>query len=300
MSKAKYYVLLILVCVIWGATPACGRMLALKLSPLLLTGARFFCMAVILFAFILAFGKKSDLKPTRHDLWIMIAMGALGVFLHNGLLMTGLRFTTASNTAMIESIGPTITCVLAFLVIGERLSALGWVGIAISCMGALSIVTHGSLDTLLNLSFNKGDLIIVACEAMWSAYTVVSWFLRGGCSTLAVTAWSGMAGALMCFVGGGLTGQLHMAEMNLADCAAFFYLVVFSGIIAFVGWNYAALRVGVSKAGTFVYIIPFAGALAGWLILDEQLFVSQFVGGAVVVSGMIVTTRTKLGLKKSA
>lgn len=297
MSKSKYYLALVIVCIIWGATPACGKMLAMKVSPVFLTAMRFLLMSFVLFAFVIVSGKIKELRPSKRDFLIMALMGMFGVFLHNTMLMTGVRYTTASNTAMIESIGPTVTCVLAFLVVGERLSLKGWLGIFISCLGALSIVSHGSLDVLLGLNFNKGDLIIVVCEAMWSCYTVTGWFLSKGASVAAATAWSSFWGAMMCFAYGFLLDENHITELNAIDYLAFCYLVLFSGVIAFLGWNWAAVRVGVSKAGTFVYIVPFAGAITGFLLLGEQLFVSQFVGGAIVVLGMIITTRSKLALK---
>ena len=299
MSKSKYYLALVIVCIIWGATPACGRMLSLKVSPVFLTAMRFFFMSLVLFAFVIASGRAKDLKPCKRDFLIMGLMGMFGVFLHNSLLMTGLQYTTASNTAMIESIGPTVTCVLAFFIVGERLSLRGWLGILISCLGALSIVSHGSFDVLLGLNFNKGDLIIVVCEAMWSCYTVTSWFLSKNASVAATTAWSSFIGAMMCFAYGFALNETQVGNLNMTDYFAFAYLVMFSGVIAFLGWNWAAVRVGVSKAGTFVYVVPFAGAITGYLLLGEELFVSQFVGGAVVILGMIITTRSKLALKTS-
>lgn len=299
MSKTKYYAVLILVCVIWGATPACGKMLAMKLSPVLLTGMRFLCMSLVLFLFVALTGKVRELKPSKHDFLIMALMGLFGVFLHNSLLMTGVRYTTASNTALIESIGPTVTCVLAFFIVGERLSVKGWLGIFISCLGALSIVSHGSLDIFLNLNFNRGDLIIVVCEAMWSCYTVVGWFLSKKSSVATATAWSSLTGAIMCLALCVCSGDLEVQPLTAHDYAAFIYLVMASGVIAFLGWNWAAVRVGVSKAGTFVYVVPFAGAITGFLLLGEQLYISQFVGGAVVILGMVVTTRSKLALKRN-
>ncbi len=298
MSKAKYYAVLVLTCVIWGATPACGKVLAMKVSPVFLTGMRFMCMALVLFALIVLMGKSRELKPARRDFFIMALMGMFGVFLHNSLLMTGVRYTTASNTAMIESIGPTVTCVLAFLIVGERLSLKGWFGIILSCLGALSIVSHGSLQIFLNMSFNRGDLIIVLCEAMWSCYTVTGWFLSARSSALTATAWSSLTGALMCFGLCFASGEYEVQDLVLIDYFAFAYLVLASGVIAFLGWNWAAVRVGVSKAGTFVYVVPFAGAVTGFLLLGEQLYISQFAGGLVVILGMIITSRSKLDMKK--
>ena len=49
MSQAKYYLLLLLVCLIWGATPASGKFTVEAFSPLMITGSRFACIALVLF-----------------------------------------------------------------------------------------------------------------------------------------------------------------------------------------------------------------------------------------------------------
>ena len=131
-------------------------------------------------------------------------------------------------------------------------------------------------------------------ESMWSCYTVAGWFLSKKASVAAATAWSSLTGAIMCLGLGICEKEWINATLDSYDIAAFVYLVLCSGVIAFLGWNWAAVRVGVSKAGTFVYIVPFAGAITGFLLLHEELFISQFIGGAVVVLGMVITTRSKL------
>jgi drug/metabolite transporter (DMT)-like permease len=295
VDKAKYYAMLVLACLLWGGTPASGRVLAAKLSPLLLTGIRFFCMASLIFVFLILSGQFKQWIPKGRTLFVLFLMGATGVFLHNGLLMLGLHYTTASNTALIESVGPAVTSVLAFLIIGERLSPLGWAGIFIACQGAVCIVTRGDPAALLRMDVNAGDLIVLVAESMWSVYTVISWYLPARYNAAAATAWSGMMGMALCFAGGALAGELHYEPMDTGDCLTFAFMVLGPGLIAFIGWNWAVLRVGASKAGSFCYIVPIAGALVGVLLLDETLLISQILGGAIIIFGMILTARAKLG-----
>ena len=297
MAQAKYYVMLLLVTLIWGATPANGKLVVDALSPLLITGLRFLCIAVILFAWLFITGQKKAFHPDKRTMLILMVMGFLGVLVHNGLLFTGLKYTTATNTALIESIGPTVTTVLAFLFIGERLNKSGWLGILISCLGAVCIVTRGSLEVLLSLSFNIGDLIIIACEAAWSAYVIVSWFIQGRASTVEMTAWMGLWGAIMCFVVGLFTGGLTVGHIDLKAVFGFTYLTLASGVFAFVGWNWACAGVGASKAGSFIYIVPLTGAIIGTVLLGEHLALGQAIGALLIIGGVIVTVRAKVRIK---
>lgn len=297
MAHAKYYILLLLVCLVWGATPASGKFTVESFSPLLITGSRFGLMAAMLFLYLILTGDKKELKPSKEVLLICAAMGFMGVLVHNGLLFYGLNYTTATNTALIESIGPTVTTVLAFIFLGERLSKGGWVGIGISCIGAITIVSRGSLDVLLHMSFNIGDIMILICEIAWSAYAVISWNIRGRLGTIGMTAWSGMFGSLFCFITGGVTGSLEVYTVTNEALIGFAYLVLFSGLFAFVSWNYAMSVVGASKAGVFVYLVPLTGGFVGVLFLGEEILLAQILGALLIVFGVVITTRAKVNRK---
>lgn len=296
MSQAKYYVLLFLVCLIWGATPAFGKLTVEAFSPLLITSMRFGCIALILFTWMFITKDRKGFRPSKDVLIVMMAMGFMGMLVHNGLLFLGLNYTTATNTALIESIGPTVTTVLAFLFLGERLNRYGWLGIFISCIGALTIVCKGSISVLLNLSFNIGDVLILVCEMAWSCYVVISWRVNGKIGTIALTAWSGLFGALMCFVVGLFSGSLHFYEVTNTSLFAFSFLVIFSGVIAFVGWNYGVQHVGASKAGVFIYLVPLTGGFVGVLALGEDISIAQLVGAVLILGGVVLTVRSKVQL----
>ena len=297
MGQAKYYLLLLAVCLIWGATPASGKFTVEAFSPLMITGTRFALMSAVLFLWLLILGDKKSLKPPKQVLIVCFFMGFMGMLVHNGLLFLGLSYTTATNTALIESIGPTATTVLAFIFLGERLNRYGWLGIAISCVGAVCIVAKGSLEVILNLSFNIGDVIILFAEIAWSAYVVISWQIHGRLGTIAVTAWSGLFGSLQCFVVGALTGTLHVYTVTPQALLGFSYLVVFSGLFAFVAWNYAVQYVGASKAGVFVYLVPLTGGIVGVVFLGEDLHPAVVVGAILILSGVILTVRSKVQIQ---
>ena len=294
----KYYSLLIIACFIWGLTPLCGRILKDSMSPMLITAARFYITALILFLFIYIKDGKKGFILCRRDLLILILMGFLGIFLHNSMMFEALRFTTASNAALIEGIGPSVTSILAFFVIGERLSLKGWVGIIISLVGAAFIVCRGSLQVILNFEVNYGEILIVICEVMWSVYVVLSWKLTGKVGSLAVTAWTGLFGALFSTLCGISLDNLEVYSLNTKYLVAFGVLTLFAGVVAFAFWNIAITKVGASKGGTFVYLIPVFGAIFGVTILGESFSLSEVIGCIIVIIGMLLCAKAKLSVKR--
>ena len=227
-------------------------------------------------------------------------MGFVGIFLHNSLLFEALRMTPASNAALIESIGPSITSTLAFFFIGERLSKIGWLGIFISCFGAGYIVCKGSIDTLLHFQVNIGEIIVVICETMWSFYVVISWKLSKNVNALAVTAWTGLFGAIFCTIAGFAFNELQVYAITRTYIIAFLVLSLLTGVVAFVFWNYAITKVGASKGGTFVYLIPVFGAVFGVVLLGESFTIQEFIGALIVVVGMIISVKAKLSVRPNS
>lgn len=298
-GRLKYYLILLLACFIWGATPLCGRVLKDSMSPMLITSARFYVVALILFALILILHGKKGLLVSRRDLMILLIMSVVGIFLHNSLLFEGLRYTPASNASIIESIGPSVTSILAFFFIGERLSSSGWVGIFISCFGAIFIVCKGSFSTLVNFEFNIGELLVLLCEIMWSVYVIISWRLSKNISALVVTAYTGLFGATMCLLTGLCLGSLEVYRFTFSDAGYFFVLSVFAGVVSFASWNYAISRVGASKGSTFIYLVPVFGVMFGVSILGESFSLYEGLGALFVVTGMFISIKAKSSTKEN-
>ncbi|MGN1281556.1 MAG: DMT family transporter [Succinivibrio sp.] len=298
-SHYKYYFLLIIACLIWGLTPLCGRILKDSMSPMLITAARFYLTALILFLIVFVRDGTKGLHLCKRDFLLLVLMGLLGIFLHNSMMFEALKVTTASNVALIEGIGPSVTSILAFMVIGERLSIKGWLGIFISFIGATYIVCRGSLQVILNFEVNYGEVLIVICEAMWSIYVVLSWKLTDKVSSLAVTAWTGLFGAIASTVCGFCMNSLELYSLTPRYILAFTVLTLFAGVVAFAFWNIAITKVGASKGGIFVYLIPVFGAFFGVTVLGEEFSLSELIGCIIVVVGMLISVNAKLSVKDS-
>lgn len=297
---AKYYILLLLSVLIWGANPAFGKHLVESMSPLLITTLRFLCISIILYAYLIITKQYQELKLNRKNFIMLSLLGFSGVTIHNGFLFAGLEHTTATNTALIESIGPTVTSILAFIFLGERLSKFGILGILISCFGAILIICRGSLNVLLTLNFNIGDILIVICEIAWSAYAIIGCKVDHKYSIVSITAHSSLIGCILCLPIGLATNSLSFYHApDFEHICSFLYLVFFSGVFAFISWNLAVSKVGASKAGAFIYIIPIVGALIGIYILDEKVHPAQLIGGVIVILGVVIIVKTKIKNKEN-
>ena len=76
--------------------------------------------------------------------------------------------------------------------------------------------------------------------------------------------------------------------------------MVFSGIFAFVAWNFAVQKVGASKAGVFIYLVPLTGGFVGVTLLGEEILPAQIIGALFIIGGVIVTIKSKVVMRQQS
>lgn len=88
-------------------------------------------------------------------------MGLTGIGINNVAQFTGLQYSSITNCTLIAATGPAITALIATIFIHERLNFIQWIGIFISFIGVIFLITKGSIDVLLNFNFNPGDTLFL-------------------------------------------------------------------------------------------------------------------------------------------
>ena len=68
-----------------------------------------------------------------------VGLGVLVTVLPTILLMQGIQRIGASQSAMIASVGPILTILLAVAFLGEQLNAIQWLGCLLNIVGILMI-----------------------------------------------------------------------------------------------------------------------------------------------------------------
>src|SRR3954468_2510277 len=172
---ASPYFLLALTAFFWSLNWVIGRGIVGHVSPLTLTFMRW---VVALAAMIpMAWPEIRAHRQVIRRHWRKIVwLGFWGTGLHNAFAYVGLQYTTATHGVILNSSVPVMIIVLAWIVYRDTISRVQALGVGVSLLGIVAIITRGDLSALAQLSLNKGDLIVVAGMVFWAAYTV---FLRG-------------------------------------------------------------------------------------------------------------------------
>jgi drug/metabolite transporter (DMT)-like permease len=279
------YALLLLATVIWGGNLVIGKAATAYFPPLTLTLLRWSIALLILFPLNWRKLRKEWPIIVRYK-WILLGMSIFGISGYYAL-----NHTTSINAAVVNSITPVFIAGFSYLFLRQSLRIEQIIGIAISVLGIVLTVAQGSWGKLVMFRFNIGDIYIIAAVVCWSLYTIllkkyadVLPRVSAFCFTilLAVVSLSGLSFA----------ERPDLSVLYKWDGTVVFillYVGIAAAIVSFLAWNVAIERLGAVTAGIFYNLIPLFSITFAILFLGESVFWYQITGGALVVTGVLVS-----------
>mgnify|MGYP001776259684 FL=1 len=293
----KYYVLLAASCVLWGFQPVTIKFVTAEMHILTAIPLRYLFLCLTLFILMKATGEK-DFLPPKSCLLGLMAMGFFGVTVSNGVQFTGLMYSSVGNMTLISTTAPVITAVLARIVLKERLNFLQICGIIISFGGTLYLLSGGTLETFAAMSFNKGDIYFFIGEVAWVVYILISIPVLKRMSVLAVTAWSGVFGAVFTAIYAEYSVGFNIVALSPLAACAFLYMIWGGGVAAMMFWNTGTKFVGASYAAIFLNLMPVVGIVSAYFTLGEEITWQKIISAVIIISGVYITTHaTQLMIK---
>lgn len=286
--------LLILATLLWGGNFVIGRAVTGDIPPVTLAFLRW-CVAFIVFLPIAYPYIKKDWPKLKAHWPIVYVLALTGVASFNTLVYIGVYYTTSINASLMNSSTPIIIYILSFIFLKERLSKYQLIGTFISLIGVLFIISGGSLESFLAFRFNKGDLIVLFAVFCWAIYSLLIKQYAGrlpGYSTFLATIALG-AVMLLPFTVYELITTDTAINWSTSTISAIFYVGIVASIVAFLSWNTGVVALGANRASIYLNFIPVFAAIFAILFLGEQLQLAQLIGGAAVVSGVLLSSYQK-------
>lgn len=274
--------------VVWGWSFVATKICLEVLTPVELLGLRVFIGLPILF--VLARIKGVKLERNSRVLW-QLALGSAIITAHFLIQITGLKYTSATNTGWIISITPLVTVVLSYFLLRERIGSREIAGIIIATFGILLLVSHGNL---LNLDWIKstGDWLILASAHTWALYTVATRDLTRSQSPLIITI-SVLIPTGLLMLGFMLLSSDWNSFLHLPAkvYVALLVLAVLATALAHWFWQEGVRSLGATRAGIFLYLEPIATTTLAVPLLKERFGVFTAIGGLMVLAGVYVAQR---------
>lgn len=285
--QLRAYAMLGFTMLFWAGNSIVGRAVRDDIPPFTLALVRWTGALVLLVPFALRHVIVE--WPVIRQHWRSILfLGIIGGAAFNGLLYSGLRYTTATNGLLLQALIPSLVVLAGAIGFRDRALVGQVIGIALSTIGVGVIVFRGDIAAILALRFGIGDIFILCGCVCWALYTACL-RLRPAIHpmsfvfvTFAISALAMVPFAL------GETAAIAAMRWQPPIFAAFAYVAIFPSIFAYFLYNAAVARIGPGAAGQTISLMPLFGALLATSLLGEKLYGYHAIGMTLILSGIVV------------
>jgi drug/metabolite transporter (DMT)-like permease len=285
------YVIAALPALFWAGNFVVGRLMNASIPPMQFSFWRW-TLAWLILTPIAWPAVRANASQMRRELPWLILLGLIGITAFNTFLYSALRTTTVVNGTLINALSPVLTFLLAVPLLGQRLRQNQIVGILLSILGAAVIIVRGEVGALAQLTFNRGDLLVLAGTACWSLYTVLIGLRRTRLPPF-VFLWA--------IIGIGVLFHLPLIavarmmvggfDLTWATAAALVYVSVFASVASYGIWNRSVAVLGPGLTGMSMHLIPVFASVLAVLFLGERFAWFHAVGILLIAAGIALVLR---------
>jgi drug/metabolite transporter (DMT)-like permease len=299
LSRVRDWSLLLICNLIWASQFVMVKLVQRQMGPVFAT---FFPMTLATLMLIPIVRRERQREnrgrgPARvagSDVLQFILIGVFGQVVAQLFITWGVRWSLASNAALLMLALPISTAVMAYFVLGERMTPIRWLSFALAIAGVLEC--SGIDWRELNFTsgrFLAGNLLIFLSVNGSAFYNVYSKKLLGRYSPLRVLLYSYYA--VFVFM---LPIVLYVEPQGFRELPQFAPLVwlgliilaVFQYFLSMVIFLHVLARLDATQAGLSNYLIPFFGVLIAAVVLGERLSRFMVLGGVLVLGSTLLVT----------
>ncbi|HMN23261.1 MAG TPA: DMT family transporter [Ignavibacteriaceae bacterium] len=288
--KTKSYIfwLPLLAIIFWGASFIATKYLLGELTPETIISMRMILAISLLLVIALIQKRDFTIHLKSHGYIFILAL--IAVF-HLWIQVTGMKFTTASNTGWIIGTAPIFMAVLGLIFFKEKLNTLKVIGILIATFGLLLLVGKGNI-TNIDLIKNKGDLLVLSSAFTWGIYSMVNKKISLNYSPLMTILYLFimMAIIIVPFTINAITIKSVINLSSIGWIGILFLGLLCSGV-AYVIWSYALREMESAKVGAYLYFEPFVTVVAAWVFLREDITLLMILSGLIITAGVFLVNK---------
>ncbi len=285
------YLLAVLPPLFWSGNFVIARIMRSDIPPIQMSFWRWSAAFLILLPFA-ASQWREHRAQARREFPFLCVMGAVGITAFNCFIYAALHTTTVVNAALINTLMPVMTFVLALVVLRDKLRAVQICGVVVAVAGAALIIGRGDITGLSALAPNRGDILVVVGVSFWAVYTIL---LRWRPTKLPLRVF------LTITMGLGALFHLPLVAWEVSTfggvavtaptLATILYLGIFPSVLAYLVWNHAVAVIGPGRTGMYMYLMPIFSAVLGVWLLDEDFFLYHLGGMALILVGITLVNR---------
>lgn len=224
-------------------------------------------------------------RPVPSGFWRPIVLAGVAQAAFQILLVGGLRWTTAGQSAILLAASPILTAAWLALRGAEKLDGRRWTGLVIGVAG-VALVAGGAAGGL-DASRLLGDLLALGAAAAWSWYGFAISPVVARVGTWQATGLA-MVIAKLLFAPLALPGLVRFAwgAVSWQAWAGLVYGGTAGMVVAMALWGRSLHRFGQRQTMVYVYLEPVSAVVIAAILLGESLSPIQAAGAVLTFAGV--------------
>lgn len=287
------HVVLVLATFMWAGHTIVARMSVDEISPMLLMLMRWVtCLAILL---VINRNRMAVHMPEvkRRFLWVWL-MGGAGMAGFTIFFIYAAQYTTAVNLGITQSSIPALVMLIGLLVLRVRAGPIQLVGMLVSLVGVVVLVSGGSIAVLRSLQFNVGDLLMLVACLCYAGYTVGLSRRIAMSPVLMLTFFSAAASVTLTVLTAVEYWQGDLVLPGIKGLLIVLYCAIFPSMLAQIFFMRGVELAGANRAGLYVNLVPVFAAFMAVLFLSETMYLFHAVSLVMVLGGIYLAERHKV------
>ncbi len=296
-ERFRDWILLLLCNLIWASQFVLVKIVQEQMGPVAATSFPMLIATVLLIPIVRweARSQQARLPSIPGADWLrFLLIGVLGQVVAQLFITWGLRFSLASNAALLTLTLPIATTVMAYFLLGETMSRMRWISFALAIAGVVecSGVDWKALD-FTGKGYLLGNVLIFISVCGSAFYNVYSKKLLERYTPLQVLLYSYyfVIAFLIPITLYAEPGAFHqIPSYTTKTWLGIALLAVFQYCLSMVIFLSVLTRLDATQASLSNYMIPFFGLVIAALVLHEKLTVYMVLGGILVLLSTLLIT----------
>ena len=286
------YIFLFLTVTFWAGNFVVGKFASIyEVPPFSLNFYRWFFAWLILAPFTLPeIIKKKDYIINNYKLFIVLGVTSITIF--NSIVYYSLNFTQVISGVLMISTIPVMIMFFSSIFKIEKTNIFQIIGVILSFLGVIIIITKANFEILKNLNFNKGDITMVVAMFSWALYSTLlkrQTYEISQLSLLQVVMSFGLVFLIPIYF---IEYQLGFRiTLDKPFYLILSYVVLLPGLASFILWIKGISMIGANRSGVFLHLMPILSAIMAMIIFNEKFMFYHMLGACFIIIGILLSNK---------
>ena len=294
-SNFLAYIFLLLTVTFWAGNFVVGKFASMyEVPPFSLNFYRWFFAWLILAPFTIPeIIKKKDYIISNYKLFIVLGVTSITIF--NSIVYYSLNFTQVISGVLMISTIPVMIMFFSSILKIEKTNIFQVIGVILSFLGVIIIITKANFEILKNLNFNKGDITMVVAMLSWALYSTLLKKQKYEISQLSLLQVVMSFGLIFLIPIYFIEYQLGFRiTLEKPFVLILSYVVLLPGLASFILWIKGISIIGANRSGVFLHLMPIMSAIMAMIIFNEKFMFYHMLGACFIITGILLSNKKAL------